>query len=643
MLIGIQVYAQGFEIKSPDERITLTVKVDQGISWSVSLLDNVVIEKVKVGMDFSTGQDFGIEPIVIGHKTTSNTSIIYPDIPHKDAEIQDNYTQLTLTFKGNYKINFRAYNDGVAYQFMDKGNIDRNVISEEVTMTFPENTRSLFPEEKSMYSHNERLYLDKKITDINSTNFCSLPVMFTNKSAKIVFTETALNNYPGMFLKGNGNLSLSSQFPKFVIEAIDAKRGSDRNQNITKEGDYIAKVVGNRTYPWRVFVISDDDKVFIESNLTFQLSNPLAIKNTEWIKPGKVAWDWYNANNLFGVDFKSGLNTETYKYFIDFAANNNIEYMILDEGWTKSTTEILDFNPNIDVKELISYAKNKEVGIILWVLWKPLDSNMEVILETYKNWGAKGIKVDFMQRNDQYMVHSYERIANECAKRELLVNYHGAFKPSGLRRMYPNIVNYEGVKGGENNKWSDIITPDHNLTIPFIRMLAGPLDYTPGSMNNRQKKDFSISFENPNSQGTRAHQVAMYVVYEAPLQMLCESPSIYKKEQETVDFMTRIPTIWDETLVLHGAIGDYVAIARRKGNTWYIGAMTDWTPRELELDMSFLKAGKYTMEVYKDGVNASRYASDYKIETKEVTSASKVKIQMAPGGGWVAIVSKSDL
>ncbi len=640
LVIGSQTIAQKFEIKSPDKKLKLTVNVDGDITWSACLNENKVIQAVEVGMDFSTGQDFGVQPKIKNSSEKSYSSMIYPVVSNKDAEIKDDYTELSLTFKGNYKLNFRAYNDGVAYQFIDEGKMVRNVISEKVSMAFPENSRSLFPQETSMYSHNERTYLDKQLKSISSDDFCSLPMMFVTNHAKVLFTETALHDYPGMFVRGNGNLSVDAIFPKFVLEAIDSKRSPDRNQTITKEADYIAQVNGTRAYPWRVYIISNDDRAFVESNLAYQMAKPTAIKNTEWIKPGKVAWDWYNANNIYGVDFKSGLNTATYKYYIDFAAANKIEYVILDEGWTKTTTEILEFNPDIDVNELVKYGKEKGVGIILWVLWKPIDANMLKILETYKSWGVKGIKVDFMQRNDQYMVNSYEQIAKECARLELLVDYHGAFKPSGLTRMYPNVLNFEGVKGSENNKWSKDITPDHNLTIPFIRMAAGPMDYTPGAMQNRQAMDFSISFDNPNSLGTRSHQVAMYVVYEAPLQMLCESPSTYKKEQETVNFISQIPTVWDETRVLHAAIGDYIAVARKKGDKWYIGAMTDWTPRELELDLSFLNDGTFNMEVFKDGINADRFAEDYKIETTHVTKNSKVKAQMAPGGGWVAIISR---
>ncbi len=376
------------------------------------------------------------------HSIKGYSSMIYPAVPHKDAAIKDEFVELTLTFKDKYQLHFRAYNDGVAYQFVDEGSTDRNVMTEQVSLTFPEGTKSLFPLEESMYSHNERLYLDKSLAMISDDDFCSLPVVFITNNAKVLFTETALHDYPGMFVRGNGSTTMDAIFPKFVLEAIDSEVQPDRNQTLTTKADYIARVSGKREYPWRVFIISDDDRTFVESNLTFQLSKPQVIENTDWIKPGKVAWDWYNANNIYGVDFKSGLNTATYKYYIDFAAANKIEYVILDEGWTKSTTEILDFNPDIDVPELIRYGKEKGVELILWTLWKPLDANLVRILETYKSWGVKGIKVDFMQRNDQYMVNSYERIAKECARLELLVDFHGAFKPSGLRRAYPNVINY---------------------------------------------------------------------------------------------------------------------------------------------------------------------------------------------------------
>ncbi|MCB0589374.1 MAG: glycoside hydrolase family 97 N-terminal domain-containing protein, partial [Phaeodactylibacter sp.] len=328
-LILQQAHSQSFEIKSPDERIQLTVSVGEGISWSASLDGNVIIAKAEVGMDFSSGPDFGMNPQPKEHAEKSFSSVIHPAVPHKDAEIRDEFVQLSLTFNGNYQLNFRAYNDGVAYQFVDEGKSNRQVMSEQASMTFPRGSRSLFPQEESMYSHNERLYLDKALADISSGEFCSLPVLFITDHGKVLFTETALHDYPGMFVRGNGSTTMDAIFPKFVLEAVDNEKQPDRNQDITKLAEYIAEVSGERAYPWRVFIISDDDRTFVESNLTFQLSRPQAIENTEWIRPGKVAWDWYNANNIYGVGFKSGLNTATYKYYIDFAAANGIEYVIL--------------------------------------------------------------------------------------------------------------------------------------------------------------------------------------------------------------------------------------------------------------------------------------------------------------------------
>jgi len=640
LLLSVSLgYSQDFELTSPDGQIQIHLNNADKITWSVSLHGNTIVKNAEIGMDFTTGVDFGVNSEVMKHAITKVSSMIYPVVPNKDAEIKDEYTALSIAFKEQYTLNFRAYNDGVAYQFVDDRKGDRNVNSEQLSLTFPDGSRSLFPQEESMYSHNERLYLDKSLTDIAPGEFCSLPVLFDTGKGKVVYTETALQDYPGMFLSGNGNNSLHAIFPHYVLEAVDSEHGPDRNQTITKEADYIAQTSGPRAYPWRVFIISDDDRTFVESNLAYQLANPQVIKNTDWIKPGKVAWDWYNANNIYGVDFKSGINTQTYKYYIDFAAANGLEYIILDEGWTKTTTEILDSNPDIDLPELVRYGKEKGVGLILWVLWKPLDANLDQILQTYKNWGVKGIKVDFMQRNDQYMVRSYERIARACARLELMVDFHGAFKPSGLRRMYPNVINYEGVKGSENNKWSKDITPKHNVTLPFIRMAAGPMDYTPGAMVNKQLANFSSSFQRPMSLGTRAHQVSMYVIYEAPLQMLCESPSRYYQEQETVDFIRQIPTTWDETYVLEGSVGNYIALARRKGDKWFLGAMTNWDPRELELDLSFLGDGNFQMELFEDGVNADRYAEDYKKETIQVNKDSKISVKLAPGGGWAAIIS----
>lgn len=636
----ISLSAKQLEVSSPDGQVVVKVQVNDVISWSATLKGQPMITDAVVSMTLSD-KNLGKAPRLSKNAIKVIKTQIKPVVPHKDALIDDHCQELTLTFKGAYNLVFRAYNDGVAYRFVKTDANASEVMAEQMDLSFPSGAACYFTEETSTYSHNESWYPYVKLADLTEKQFCCLPLLVELPGkAKVLVTETALHQYPGMFLRSNGRGGFVTKFPPYVLETEPSRRGADRNDVITKEAPYIAKVNGAKSFPWRVFILTDNDATLVESNLTYQLSEPCVLEKTDWIKPGKVAWDWYNANNIFGVDFKSGINTETYKYFIDFASDNSIEYVILDEGWTKSTTEITACNPAIDVKELIAYGKQKNVGIVLWVLWKPLDADMTTILETYANWGAKGIKVDFMQRNDQYMVASYEQIAAECARLHLLVDFHGAFKPSGLRRKYPNVMSYEGVKGNENNKWGADITPEHNLTLPFTRMVAGPMDYTPGAMLNAHPINHKVSYERPMGLGTRCHEVAKYVVYESPLQMMCESPSIYKKEQETVDFITRIPTVWDETRVLKAAVADYIVVARRKGTTWYVGAMTDATPRKLEVSLDFLSDGAYTMTVMKDGINADRYAQDYKREVKPVDKSGRLVIDMASGGGFAAILSK---
>jgi alpha-glucosidase len=642
------LFAQKITLNSPDNRLEIMINLSEKITWNVSLDKSKVIDNAVIAMDMGKARVLGVSPKLRRKNVESKTENIEVQVPNKDAKIVSVYNELTLNFSGSYRLLFRAYNDGIAYQFIDTSNKSKTVVHEKMDLKFPDGTSSYFPQEESFYSHNERQYINKNVSDMASGEFCSLPVMFDTKKAKVLFTESSLHNYPGMFLaKAEGNI-MSATFPKYVLKAIPNEASfPDRNQIIAEEADYIARIDGKRSYPWRVFIISDDDRTFVESNLVTQLSKKTKMPDVSWVKPGQVAWDWYNANNIYGVDFEAGLNMETYKYYIDFASKNNIEYVILDEGWTKSTTEILEDNEHLDVPELIKYAKSKNVEIILWVLWKPLYENPDKILKLYASWGAAGIKTDFMQRSDQYVVESYEKIAEIAAGYKLLVDYHGAFKPAGVERMWPNIINYEGVKGNENNKWSDHITPEHNVTLPFVRMAAGPLDFTPGSMINRNRVDYETGaanydahFTRPMSYGTRAHQVAMYVVFESPVQMLCESPTIYYKEQETVDFITQIPTVWDETVVLDGAVSDYIIVARRNGDNWYLGAMTDWTARDFEIDLSFLGTGEYEMQLFRDGINASRNAQDYKVESAVVNSNTKLSLKLSGGGGYSAIISK---
>lgn len=631
----LNLSAQDFEIHSPDNRIVLQISKKGNFTFNLQYEGKTAIEKLETGMQLLPERNTQNAQIT-SHRTATVTGTIYPEIPYKKAQIIDHFHAIYLQTDDGFELEVRLYNDGFAYRYTDFLDVSQYVLNERLDLKFPANSKSYFPQEESTYSHNERSYLYVSIDSLQNDAICSLPVLFeTDQGIKTLLTETALHDYPNLFIKKNAT-TLSALFPPYVLQT--ALKG-DRNEDITETADYIATAGPARSYPWRVFIVSDEDQTFIASTLSYKLAESCELTATEWIKPGKVAWDWYNDNNIFGVDFKAGLNTDTYQYYIDFAAENGIEYVIFDEGWTKTTTEILDFNPDMDVPYLIDYANSKNIGIILWVLWRPLHHDMENILSTYQSWGAKGVKVDFMQRSDQLMVNSYEAIAATAARYELLVDFHGSFKPAGLQRKYPNVVNFEGVKGGENNKWSHQVTPTHNLTIPFIRMAAGPMDYTPGAMLNYGQDDHPISWSRPASLGTRCHQLAMYVIYEAPLQMLCDSPSLYKKEQESLSFITAIPTTWDETLVLEAAIGNYLVLARRKGNDWYIGAMTDWEARSFTIATDFL-TGSYEAIIMQDGVNADRYPQDYQRINKTITQGDKLHMDMKAGGGFAAILRK---
>ena len=639
-ILSISLFAKDYSIQSPNEKTSVTISVSETIRWSSSYAGIPLFTNNEINVTLKD-KVLGEAPKVISAKETSNSTVETTVVGIKSKQIKNEYNELNLKFKGDYSVVFRVFNEGIAYRFETRMKDQITVVDEKADLNFAGNFSVLFPEEESFISHNERSYLDESISAIAKGRFCSLPALVkAEKNIKIGITESDLYDYPCLFLEGTGKNTFVSKFPKAVLEAIPSQKGGDRDQKIIKEAGYIALTEGTRNFPWRIFMLSENDAKLIENQMVYLLSRPNKLDKTDWIKPGQVAWDWWNDNNIYGVDFKSGLNTDTYKYYVDFAADFGMEYIILDEGWSVTTTNLLKPNNELDLSELISYAESKNVGVILWLLWGPLDREMETILDQFKKWGVKGIKVDFMQRCDQYMVNFYERAARECAKRELLIDYHGAFKPAGMLRAYPNIVNHEGLKGMENNKWSKLITPEHDVTLPYTRMLAGPMDFTPGAMLNAQETDYAISWSNTMSQGTRCHQVAMYVVYEAPLQMLCDNPTNLRKEAETSEFISKIPTVWDETIGLDGEVGKYIAIARKKDNNWYLGAMTNWDERELEIDLSFLEAGNYQLEIMQDGVNANKSARDYKKVLLDVKSGDKLKVKMAKGGGWAAICTK---
>ncbi len=398
---------------------------------------------------------------------------------------------------------------------------------------------------------------------------------------------------------------------------------------------YIAKVSGTTNFPWRVLGVFNRDADILNSDLVYQLADESRVKDISWIKPGKVAWDWWNAWNISGVDFVSGVNTETYRYYIDFAASQGIEYVILDEGWAvNKKADLMQVVPEIDLKAIVKHAEEKGVGIILWAGYYAFERDMENICRHYHEMGVKGFKIDFMDRDDQPMTEFIYKAADVCARYQMLVDFHGMYKPTGLQRTYPNVLNNEGVFGLEQMKWSTQDMVLYDVTFPFIRMFAGPVDYTQGAMRNAIKSNFKPIFTEPMSQGTRCRQLAQYVVYESPLNMLCDNPTNYLKEPLCTRFIAQIPTVWDETVTLSGEVSKYITIARRKGDVWYAGGLTDWQARDLEIDFSFLPAGTYELEIFRDGINADKVAMDFKHEKRNIQSGEKLKVHLAPGGGF---------
>lgn len=639
----ISVKAKDYIIPSPDGKIKATVSTDKQITWSIEYDKERILNPSSIQMDIE-GQKLhpGVSPDVIKSKllkvNTEQTAII----PTKQRIIKDQYNQLTLTCKGDYAVVFRVYNNGAAYRFETSLEQPQMVVnSETVELNWIDGCKAYWPREKNQeyITHCEAIFDEQSLTSLTKEMKGYLPIyLSTPKGTKVIIMESDLFDYPNLFLTGDNNHTLTGEFPPVVLKS-KLKEGADRDEVLVEKAPYIATTQGTRTFPWRVLMINEDDKAVIENNLVYQLASPSVTEDTDWIKPGKISWDWWSTLNVYGVDFKAGVNTDTYKYFIDFASKYGIEYVLLDEGWSAGTWNIKESIAELNIPELVQYGKERNVGLVLWTLWNPLDKDLEGILDIYEKWGIKGIKVDFMQRSDQYMVNFYERVGKAAMDRKLLVDFHGSFKPSGLQKKYPNVMTFEGVLGMEHDKDSRDINPVHDLILPFTRMAAGPMDYTPGAVGNATAEDFYINFVHPISLGTRAHQAALYIVYESPLQMLADSPSSYYAAPEFASFISRIPTTWDDTKAISAKIGEQLVIARKNGNSWYLAGLTDWNERTIEVNLDFLDASSYKMEVFKDGCNANVYASDFKTEEVTVAKGERISIQMAKGGGWAAILT----
>lgn len=646
--IGFSQNKKDFQLLSPNGKIEIKIGLTDKITWAITDVKSAILIASPMAMTLNEGEILGKNPMLLNTKKESvHTTIETPY--YKKKTVENNYNQLILNFKGDYSIEYRAFDDGVAYRFITKKKRDITVKSEEVVLNFDQDYNTLIPYVRDLrnptdpyISSFEALYEDKKISEFTPNALAFLPFLTHYPDhKKAVFLEADVEDYPGMYVIPNPSKknSFRGDFAKFPLE--EANGGYNNiNRIVTKRADYLVSCKGTRNFPWRSVVISENDKELANNDMVQKLSSPSRIGDTSWIKPGKVAWDWWNDWNIYNIDFKAGINTQTYKYYIDFAAANKIEYIIIDEGWS-ADGDLLDLNKALNLKELIAYGTQKKVGIILWASWFALTKNTDSVLKTYAEQGIKGFKVDFMDRDDAKMVTSLYEIAKIAAANKLLLDYHGMYKPTGIQKTFPNILNFEGVKGLENSKWTpNDDVPGYDCTIPFIRMMAGPMDYTPGAMRNTTKSEFKPDHSNPKSQGTRCHQLALYTIFEAPLQMLADSPTAYMKEQESTDFIAKIPTTFDETVALEGSVGNYVAIARKKEGKWYLGAITNWNARDITIDFSFLEKGKtYEADVFTDGLNAEKAAVDYKREKINIDSTTKMTFHLASGGGLSAIIS----
>ncbi|OCB76707.1 alpha-glucosidase [Flavobacterium piscis] len=627
-----------FELLSPNGAIKASIALEDKIYYSVNFNNEELASNNHLALILKN-ETLGLNPKVTGSKTGKVKEEIKPIVPLKFSSVSNNYNYLVLNFKGDYAVEFRAFDDGIAYRFITAKKGEIEVINEDFSVNFPEDYLLHLQQPGSFKTAYEEVYSLTAVKDWKPADkMAVLPVLVDSKKQyKILISESDLSDYPCLFLKGTGK-GITAAFPKTPLEFGP---DGDRSLKILKEANYIAKTKGTRSFPWRYFVITKEDKQLIENTMTLKLAPKSELKETAWIKPGQASWEWWNGATPYGpdVNFVSGYNLDTYKYYIDFASKFGIKYIIMDEGWANSTEDPYSPNPNVNVHELIKYGKEKNVGIVLWLTWLTVDKNRGVF-KTFKEWGIAGVKIDFMDRSDQVMVNYYENVAKEAAKHQILVDFHGAFKPAGLEYKYPNVISYEGVRGMEQ---MDGCKPDNSLYLPFMRNAVGPMDYTPGAMISMQPEVYRSERPNSASIGTRAYQLALFVVFESGLQMLADNPTNYYREKECTDFITSVPTTWDETKALEAKAGQYAIVAKRKGTKWFIGGITNNTEkqRNFKLNLDFLKAGKsYKVTSFEDGINAGYQAMDYRKKNFTVTNAANIEIKMVKNGGWAAVLEE---
>lgn len=634
LMLACAAEAKTVEAASPDGNLRLAVDVADRITYGLWSGEDKILENCTLSLTLAD-RTLGEKPRLRSVKRSSADEVLERRNPTKNASVRNRYNAVRLNFAGGYAVEFRLFDDGAAYRFVTSLPGEVEVMGEACRLGFPAGSEAWLSEVDGFRSMYEEPYTRVATAEYDSTDRMSyLPVLVGMPGGKkVLLAESGVRDYPCMFVRGDGAGGFESLFPRVPKEYAPA---GDRNLKIVAEEPYIARTQGTRTFPWRVAVVAEKDAALLENELVWLLAEPAADADWEWVKPGLVSWDWWNGMRLTGVDFRAGRNTESYRYYIDFAARYGIPYIIMDEGWSASTTDVFHPNPDLDLQELIAYGRERNVQIVLWLTWLAVEKDMDRLFATLEEWGIPGVKIDFMDRSDQWMVGYYERVMKCAARHRLFVDMHGSYTPKGLYRTYPNLLTYEGVLGMEQGARCK---PENSNWLPFIRNAVGPMDFTPGSMFSAQPEDNRSTGANPMGTGTRAYQMALYVVFESPLQMLADNPVLYRREHPCTEFLAAVPTTWDSLRVLHAACGREVVVARRKGDKWYVGGITNDRPYTTEIALDFLPAGRtFTMTSFEDGVNADLQATDYRKRVREVDASTVVKVEMVRNGGWAAVI-----
>ena len=622
-------------VGSPDGKIQLQVLADKKVSLKLSYGHKTLMDIADVALETDKGLFPATGAKILKVRKNAVNRTVKPVIREKQAEIPELYNEVMITFSDKSSLQFRVYNNGMAYRYLLDLPGELKIINDNAHFVFDKDATLTFQKDNRLNSDYEKPYIKTNINDLNINDMGNLPALVQTASGEcILLLEANSRDYPVMWIKKTEQ-GLTAHYPG-VPDGYNDKGNCFSRKQIMGNRDYIAQTKASRDFPWKVFAVAENETGLLTNQLVYLLGDDCKIDDTSWIKPGWVTFDWWSKLGIYDVDFKAGINDATAKYMIDFAAEFGLRYFLFDDGWTYNE-DLTKTIPGLNMPEIVRYAETKNVDVMLWVTYACFDDQMDAAIKQFKAWGIKGVKIDFMNRSDQEIVNFYWRAAEACAKNKLVIDFHGAYRPDGLRRTYPNVLTREALIEFEYNGMNDWDNPDHHCTLPFIRNVAGPMDYIPGTMNNASKNDFRINGNKPMGQGTRAHAIALAVICESPMQMLSDAQPLYYQNRECTSFLTQIPVEWDEIVPIDGKTGDYVALARRNGDIWYVAAITDWDPRTMELSFDFLSAGKtYRMEIIKDGLNADVTAVDYKKESGTIKKGEHIKINLASGGGWVA-------